>query len=100
MQATAYEDVDVSSFLNSATTGHLTATGNVLAIQVLLSTFSTSSPDGDMLVVPELAQMTSTVGGDHVFSTPTPGAANPLGDAQPDVTFSTPHGFYYMPPSR
>ena len=39
VQATTYEDVDVSSFLNSATTGHLTATGNVLAIQVLCPRF-------------------------------------------------------------
>ena len=77
VQATTYENVDVSSFLNSATTGHLAATGNVLAIQVLMS----SSVDGDLLVVPELAQMTSVVGGDHVFDTPTPGAANALGDA-------------------
>ena len=34
-----------------------------------------------MLVVPELAQMTSVVGGEHTFSTPTPGAANALGNA-------------------
>ncbi|MGA2254755.1 MAG: lamin tail domain-containing protein, partial [Thermoguttaceae bacterium] len=93
VQATTYENVDVSSFLNSATVGHLTATGNVLAIQVLMS----SATDTDMLVVPELAQMTSAIGGDHIFSTPTPGAANALGDAQPDVTFSTVHGFFYAP---
>ena len=37
VQATTYENVDISSFLNSATNGHLTATGNVLAIQVLMS---------------------------------------------------------------
>ena len=56
VQATTYEDVDLSSFLNSSTTGHLTATGNVLAIQVL----SASASPTHMLVVPELAQMTST----------------------------------------
>ena len=43
VQATTYEDVDVSSFLNSATTGHLTATGNVLAIQVLMSSATLAS---------------------------------------------------------
>ena len=95
VQATTYENVDVSSFLNAATTGHLMATGNVLAIQVLMS----SNTDGDMLVVPELAQMTSVVGGDHIFSTPTPGAANALGNAQPDIAFSTRTGSF-MPRSR
>ncbi|MGA2068975.1 MAG: lamin tail domain-containing protein, partial [Thermoguttaceae bacterium] len=98
VQATTYEDVDVSKFLNSSTTGHLTATGNVLAIQVLLSAADLSSPtDGDMLVVPELGQITSVIGGDHVFSTPTPGAANALGDTQPDIAFSTTHGMFYAP---
>ena len=97
IQATTYENVNLSAFLNSATTGHLTATGNVLAIQVLLSTFSTTTPDGDMLVVPELAQMTSVVGGDHIFSAPTPAAANTLGNVQPDITFSTTHGLFYAP---
>ncbi|MGA2501636.1 MAG: CotH kinase family protein, partial [Tepidisphaeraceae bacterium] len=91
VQATTYEDIDLSSFLNSATTGHLAAAGNVLAIQVLMS----SPTDGDMLVVPELAQVTSVLGGQHVFATPTPGAANTLGDAAPDITFSTTHGFFY-----
>ena len=70
VQATTYENVDVSSFLNPATTGCLTATGNVLAIQVLMA----SKTATQMLVVPELAQMTSVVGGDFIYSTPTPGA--------------------------
>src|SRR5208337_1730171 len=76
VQATTFENVDVSSFLNVATPGHLTATGNVLAIQVLMS----SNTDGDMLVVPELAQMTSTVGGDFIYSMPTPGGPNAIND--------------------
>ena len=63
VQATTYENVNVSRFLNSATTGHLTATGNVLAIQVLMS----SNTDGDMLVVPELAQMTRRGGRLHLL---------------------------------
>ena len=37
VQVTTYQDVDVSSFLNASTTGHLMATGNVLAIQTLLA---------------------------------------------------------------
>ena len=93
VQATTYENVDVSSFLNSATTGHLTATGNVLAIQVLMS----SNTDGDMLVVPELAQMTSVVGGDFIYSTPTPGAPNVASDVQASVAFSQTDGLYYSP---
>ncbi len=93
VQATTYENVDVSSFLNSATTGHLTATGNVLAIQVLMS----SNTDGDMLVVPELAQMTSVVGGDFIYSTPTPGAPNVASNVQASVAFSQTDGLYYSP---
>ena len=93
VQATTYENVDVSSFLNSATTGHLTATGNVLAIQVLMS----SNTDGDMLVVPELAQMTSVVGGDFIYSTPTPGAPNVASNVQASVAFSQTDGLYDSP---
>ena len=44
VQATTYEDVDISSFLNSATAGHLTATGNVLAIQTLMATPTDHGP--------------------------------------------------------
>jgi hypothetical protein len=96
IQATSYEDVNVSSFI-----GDLTTTGtNVLAIQVLMS----SNSDGDMLVVPELAtQIPNLIGSDHVFATPTPRAANAPGDAQPDVAFTDSngnqltHGFYYAP---
>ena len=93
VQATTYEDVDVSSFLNSSTAGHLTSTGtNVLAIQVLSATASPTQ----MLVVPELGQMTSTVSsGDLIFSTPSPGAANTLADVQPSITFSSTDGLYY-----
>ncbi len=93
VQATTYENVDVSSFLNPATTGCLTATGNVLAIQVLMA----SKTATQMLVVPELAQMTSVVGGDFIYSTPTPGAPNTLADVQAGITFSATHGLYYAP---
>ena len=102
VQATTYEDVDVSSFLNSATTGHLTATGNVLAIQVLMSSatlasLSSADATGAMLVVPELAQMTSVVGGNFIYSTPTPAAANTLADVQASLTFSSTDGLFYAP---
>ncbi len=103
VQATTYEDVDLSSFLNANTTGHLTATGNVLAIQVLASSTSPTQ----MLVVPELAQMTSTIGGDFIFATPSPAAANPVSDVQAGISFNTaqdtaqdnslPDGMYYAP---
>ena len=93
VQATTYENVDLSRFLNSATNGHLTATGNVLAIQVLLS----SATDGDMLVVPELAQMTERRRRRPHFHHAHAGAANVLSGVQSDVTFSMPDGLYYAP---
>ena len=93
VQATTYENVDVSSFLNSATTGCLTATGNVLAIQVLMA----SKTATQMLVVPELAQMTSSVGADFIYSTPTPGAPSTLSDVQAGIAFSSTHGLYSAP---
>ena len=94
VQATTYEDIDVSSFLNAATTGHITTTGtNVLAVQVLLH----SNSDTDMLAVPELGQITSAVAGDFIYSTPSPGAANTASDVQASITFSSTHGLYYAP---
>ena len=91
VQADTYEDIDLSSFLNSSTTGHLTATGNVLAIQVLLNSYS----ETQMLVVPELAQMTSVVSqGDFIYSTPTPARPNTLADIQASLTFSQSDGLY------
>ena len=95
LQATTYQTVDVTSFLNSATAGHLTATGNnVLAIQVLLA----STTDTNLLVVPVLGQMASVVTpNDFTFTTPTPAAANALGNAEASITFSTVHGFFYAP---
>jgi len=68
VQCTTFENVDVTSFLNSGTTGHLLATGNVLAIQVMKSSLA----EGDMLVVPELSQIVTTQMGNHFFNTPTP----------------------------
>ena len=91
VQATTCEDVDLTSFLNSSTTGHLTATGNVLAIQVLMASFSAQQ----MFVSPELAQMTSVVsGGDFICSTPSPGAPNTLADVQACIAFSQTDGLY------
>ncbi len=91
VQATTYEDVDLTSFLNSSTTGHLTATGNVLAIQVLMASYS----EQQMLVLPELAQMTSVVSqGDFIYSTPSPGAPNTLADMQASISFSQTDGLY------
>ena len=84
VQATTFETFDVSAFLNSGTTGHLTATGNVLAIQVMTSSLS----DNDLLVVPELSQIVSTQLGNHFFATPTPGTANTIDTWQPDIAFS------------
>ena len=58
----------------------------------------TATPtDQSLLVLPELCQMTSVIGGDHIFSTPSPGAANTLGDVQPNITFSPVDGFYSAP---
>ena len=168
VQATTYEDVDVSVVPESGTTGHLTATGNVLAIQTLLAppaetissitysgttaTVTTTSANGyctgdqvqiagatpaqydglftitvtggqhlhvhdvrsrrrrtprsgddrrptttSLLVVPELCQMTSVIGGDFIYSAPTPGAANTLADVQPSIAFSTTDGSVLLP---
>ena len=93
VQATTFETFDVSSFLNSATTGHLTASGNVLAIQVMKSSLS----DGDILVVPELSQIVSTQLGNQFFATPSPGKANTIDTWRSDLTFSVRRGFFYQP---
>lgn len=95
VQATSFETVDLSAWLNAATPGHLQATGNVLAIQTLLS----SSQDADLLIVPEISQIESTELGDHFFATPTPGAANSRTYWQKaaDAEFSVEHGFYNDP---
>ena len=93
VQTTTYEDVDISSFLNSATTGHLMATGNVLAIQSLLA----STADANLLVLPEISQLTITQEGLHFFSQATPGGFNTPSNWQPDLTFGTQHGFFSAP---
>ena len=90
VQATTYQDVDLTSFLSSMTTGHLTATGDVLAIQVLLS----ADTNTQMLVLPVLCQMSTALGPSFVFATPTPGTANALADAEPSITFSQVHGYF------
>ncbi|MGA2035092.1 MAG: lamin tail domain-containing protein, partial [Thermoguttaceae bacterium] len=93
VQATTYEDVDISSFLNPATTGHLAATGNVLAIQTLMKT----PTDQDLFVMPEISQIAITQEGLHFFAVPTPGTYNTPSTWQPDLTFSAQHGFYSTP---
>jgi hypothetical protein len=92
-QATTFENIDVSAFLNSGTAGHLTATGNVLAIQVMKSSLA----EGDLLVVPELSQIVTAQLGNHFFATPTPGTANTIDTWQPDIAFSVQRGFFYDP---
>lgn len=93
VQTTTYENVDLSSFLNSGTTGHLNATGNVLAIQTLLRT----TTDADVFVSPALGQMSIAPAGLHFFAKPTPGLPNTSDTWQPDLTFSKQHGFYDAP---
>ena len=56
-----------------------------------------ASTNTSLLMVPELCQMTSVVGGDFIYSTPTPGVANTLADIQPSITFSSAHGLYSSP---
>ena len=90
VQATTYEDVDISSFLNSATAGHLTATGNVLAIQTLMAT----PTDLDLFVSPAISEISISQAGLHTFAEPTPGTYNTPGTWQPDLSFSVPHGFF------
>ncbi|MGO9111484.1 MAG: CotH kinase family protein, partial [Thermoguttaceae bacterium] len=90
VQDTTYQNVDISSFLNSATTGHLTATGNVLAIQTLMAT----PTDLDLFVSPAISEISITQAGLHTFAQPTPGTYNTPGSWQPDLTFSVPHGLY------
>jgi hypothetical protein len=92
VQVTTFENVDVSAFLNSAAAGHLMATGNVLAIQVMKSSLS----GGDMLVVPELSQIVTTQLGNHFFAVPTPGTANTIDTWQPDISFSVQRGIFYQ----
>jgi hypothetical protein len=91
-QTTTFENIDVSAFLNAATTGHLLATGNVLAIQVMKSSLS----EGDLLLVPELSQIVVTSAGNHFFADPSPGTANTIDTWQPDISFSVEHGFFYQ----
>ena len=93
VQSTTYEDVDITSFLNSATTGHLTATGNVLAIQTLMK----SPTDASLFVQPSIAQISIAQAGIHFFANPTPGTPNIPSTWQPDLTFSVQHGFYSSP---
>ncbi len=93
VQATTYEDVDITSFLNSSATGHLTATGNVLAIQTLMK----SPTDASLFVQPEIAQISIAQSGLHFFAKATPGTPNIPSTWQPDLTFSAQHGFYSSP---
>jgi hypothetical protein len=93
VQDTTYEDVDISSFLNPGTSGHLTATGNVLAIQTLMAT----TTDPDLFVSPAISAISIAQAGLHTFATPSPGAYNTPSTWQPDLSFSVQHGFYTAP---
>lgn len=95
VQSSTFENVDVTAFLNSATTGHLLTVGNVLAIQVLKA----STSDSNLLVVPELSQIVSTQSDLHFFATPTPAAANSQQFWQKTAApkFSVKHGIYDAP---
>lgn len=92
VQVTTFENVDVSALLNPGMAGHLMASGNVLAIQVMKSSLS----GGDLLLVPELSQIVSTPQGLHFFDSPTPGAANTIDTWRPDIGFSVQRGFFYL----
>lgn len=88
LAATTFENVDLTSSI-----ALLQPTGNVLAIQAL----NASAGDADMLIMPELSQMVVTAAGNEFFSTPTPGAPNTPDTWQPDIQFSSTHGFYDQP---
>jgi hypothetical protein len=92
VQATTFENIDLTTLLDPGASGHLRSTGNVLAIQVMRSSLT----DGDMLMVPELSEITMTTAGNHFFNSPTPGAANTIDTWQPDISFSVQHGFFYQ----
>ena len=93
VQATTYENVDLTKYLSPLTSGCITTTGtNVLAIQVLLAL----PTDPQMLCLPESARFT-VLTAPCVFSTPTPAAANAPSYAEPSITFSTIHGYFTAP---
>ncbi|MHB1034612.1 MAG: lamin tail domain-containing protein [Pirellulales bacterium] len=89
-QALAYEEIDVTGFLN-----RLVAGANVLAIQGLNET----AGDNDFLIVPELVDIDITSMAVRYFATPTPGAPNEAGFAAfvADTKFSQDRGFYDAP---
>ena len=93
VQPTTYENVDVSQFLNAATVGHLNATGNVLAIQVLMA----SPNQTHLLVLPELSYTTIAQDGLTYLAEPSPGGYNLVGTWQTPLTISAQRGFYYAP---
>ncbi len=92
LQSSTFENIDITSYLNAATPGHILAAGNVLAIQLL----NASPTDGDMLLLPEISQISTTQLGTHFFSTATPAAGNSQSFWQkaPDPVFSATHGIY------
>ncbi|MFI5379426.1 MAG: PA14 domain-containing protein, partial [Tepidisphaerales bacterium] len=92
VQSSTFENIDITAYLNPATPGHLLATGNVLAVQLL----NASAGDADMLLLPEISQIVSTQSGTHFFSPATPAAANSseFWEKLPDPVFSDQHGMY------
>ncbi len=93
IQSTSYENVDVSQFLNPATVGALQATGNVLAVQILMA----SPNDTHLLVSPELSDTIITQDGPTYFADPSPGAYNTIGTWQTPLSVSVQRGFFYAP---
>jgi len=87
VQASVFEEINVSDHLNAIQTGN-----NVLAIQGLNS----SATDSDFLVLPELTEYKATTTALQFFATPTPGALNSKGLVAfvADTKFSVDRGFF------
>ena len=92
VQATTYEDVDISPYLSSALS--TTDARNVLAIQALMATPTDHGLRSCRWRSPEIS---ITQDGPHTFAEPTPGTYNTPGSWQPDLSFSVQHGFFYGP---
>jgi hypothetical protein len=89
VQATTYEDVDISSYLSLLST----TTPNVLAVQTLMAT----PTDQDLFVSPAISEISIAQAGLHYFADATPGTYNTANTWQPDLTFSVQHGFFSAP---
>jgi hypothetical protein len=90
LQASGYQDIDISSRL-----GLLASGPNVLAIHGL----NDDPLSGDFLILPELAEITTVSMAEGFFDEPTPGAENGtlFTDFVADTQFSTDRGFHDAP---